>query len=79
MIEKRKLLELFKKNPELSKYLQISGAELEQLAFNQEKLNGKVEAFLRLLTSYCNKEKPNKAVQQVNIVIDKNAGDENAN
>lgn len=79
MIEKRKLLELFKKNPELSKYLQISSAELEQLAFNQEKLNGKVEAFLRLLTSYCNKEKPNKAVQQVNIVIDKNAGDENAN
>lgn len=79
MIEKRKLLELFKKNPELSKYLQISSAELEQLAFNQEKLNGKVEAFLRLLTSYCNQEKPNKAVQQVNIVIDKNAGDENAN
>lgn len=79
MIEKRKLLELFKKNSELSKYLQISSDELEQLTFNQEKLNGKVEAFLRLLTSYCNKEKPNKAVQQVNIVIDNNAGDENVN
>ena len=79
MIEKRKLLELFKKNSELGKYLQINSVELEQLSFNQEKLNGKVEAFLRLLTSYCNKEKPNKAVQQVNIVIDNSTGEKSVN
>ena len=80
MIEKRKLLELFKKNPNLAGYLEIGEDELANLAFGNQNTTSKVKAFLMLLSSSCNVDwKQNKVIQQVNIVIESNVSEENAN